>query len=341
VLLQGSIYFPSYLIFLFYCPGKYVILFLLISGIWIILNRNIFRSAIIIFGDCMVSTIIEDLELSETTLEEIFGLYQDIRELSDEEILSCPLDRVEKTFLKLDALITRDLYSDKDFDLFNKPEMEPVFAHMNRFRNLCTVRLETRYSNEILASRSPWEVLEKYTFYRNYLRLVQIEYEDLKLKPEDRISFLGSGPLPLTLIVFLKRHGIKGTGIEQDPARAQLSIKVLDKLGLSEGITVINGNHLSITRADFIDYGADSKALIIAAQAEPKKEILDHLLKVIPEGCRLSYRIYEKGLMKLLNLDSLLDLPEGYREYKRVRPVPPAYNTVVFLEKTGLLKKNE
>src|SRR5690606_23513680 len=112
-------------------------------------------------------------------------------------------------------------------------------------------------------------------------------------------------------------------------------------LGLSEGITVINGNHLSITRADFIDYGADSKALIIAAQAEPKKEILDHLLKVIPEGCRLSYRIYEKGLMKLLNLDSLLDLPEGYREYKRVRPVPPAYNTVVFLEKTGLLKKNE
>jgi hypothetical protein len=45
--------------------------------------------------------------------------------------------------------------------------------------------------------------------------------------------------------------------------------------------------------------------------------------------------------MKLLNLDSLLDLPEGYREYKRVRPVPPAYNTVVFLEKTGLLKKNE
>ena len=281
MLLQGSIYFPSYLIFLFYCPGKYVILFLLISGIWIILNRNIFRSAIIIFGDCMVSTIIEDLELSETTLEEIFGLYQDIRELSDEEILSCPLDRVEKTFL------------------------------------------------------------EKYTFYRNYLRLVQIEYEDLKLKPEDRISFLGSGPLPLTLIVFLKRHGIKGTGIEQDPARAQLSIKVLDKLGLSEGITVINGNHLSITRADFIDYGADSKALIIAAQAEPKKEILDHLLKVIPEGCRLSYRIYEKGLMKLLNLDSLLDLPEGYREYKRVRPVPPAYNTVVFLEKTGLLKKNE
>lgn|GEM_PF-264918 len=341
MLLQGSIYFPNYLIFLFYCPGKYVILFLLISGIWIILNRNIFRSAIIIFGDCMVGTISENLELSETTLEEIFGLYQDIRELSDEEILSCPSDRVEKTFLKLDALITRDLYSDKDFDLLNKPEMEPVFAHMNRFRNLYTVRLETRYSNEILASRSPWEVLEKYTFYRNYLRLVRTEYEGFGLKPGDRVFFLGSGPLPLTLIVFLRFYGIRGTGIEQDSARAQLSIKVLDKLGLSEDITIINGNHLSMSPIDLMDSEAGAKALMIAAQVEPKREILSHLLKVIPEGCRLSYRIYEKGLMKLLNQDSLFDLPEGYREYKRIRPIPPAYNTVVFLERTEFLKKKE
>ncbi len=289
----------------------------------------------------MVSTINKSPEFSESILKEIFGLYQDIRELSDDEILNCSSDRVERLFLKLDVLITRDLYSDKDFDLLNKPEMEPVFAHMNRFRNLYTVRLETRYSNEILASQSPWKVLEKYLFYRNYLRLVQIEYEGFKLKPEDRIFFLGSGPLPLTLIVFLRCHGIKGTGIEQDPASAQLSIKVLDKLWLSEDITIINGNHLSISRADFIDSGTHSKALIIAAQAEPKKEILDHLLKVIPEGFRLSYRIYEKGLMKLLNLDSSLDLPEGYREYKRIQPVPPAYNTVVFLQRTEFLKKNE
>jgi len=64
-------------------------------------------------------------------------------------------------------------------------------------------------------------------------------------------------------------------------------------------------------------------------------EILGHLLKVIPAGFRISYRIYEKGLMKLVNRDFLFDLPEGYREHKRIRPEPPAYNTVVFLEKKG------
>lgn len=263
----------------------------------------------------------------------MLGLYQDIKELSDEEVLSCSSDRVEILFLKLDALITRDLDNDIVSIFLSKQELKPVFAHMNRFRNLYTVRLETRYSNEILASQSPWNTLEKYPHYRNYLRLVRTEYEGFGLKPGDKVFFLGSGPLPLTLIVFFRLYGVKGTGIEQDLARAQLSIKALDKLGLSESISIIHGSHFSINPVDFTSSYPGARALMIAAQAEPKKEILDHLLKVIPAGCRVSYRIYEKGLMKLLNRDFSLDLPEGYREHKRIRPEPPAYNTVVFLEK--------
>ncbi|WP_248698050.1 hypothetical protein [Methanosarcina acetivorans] len=55
-------------------------------------------------------------------------------------------------------------------------------------------------------------------------------------------------------------------------------------------------------------------------------------MKLAPAGCRISYGIYEKGLMKLLNRDFLLSFPEGFRE-QRIQPGPPAYNTVVFLEK--------
>lgn len=283
----------------------------------------------------MISATNESLKLSEAILEEILDLYQDIRELSDKEILSFSSDRVENTFLKLDNLITRDLENDVASILLSKQELEPVFAHMNRFRNLYTVRLETIYANEILESQLPWDVLEKFPFFKNYFKLVQTEYEGFGLKPGDRVVFLGSGPLPLTLIVFFRCHRVKGTGIEQDTARAQLSIKVLDKLGLSEYVTIISGSHLSMNTVDFLNPSDGAKALMIAAQAEPKKEILNHLFKVIPTGYRISYRIYEKGLMKLVNRDFLLDLPEGYREYKRIRPTPPAYNTVVFLERKG------
>ncbi|WP_292391804.1 nicotianamine synthase family protein [Methanosarcina sp. UBA5] len=281
----------------------------------------------------MVGAIGKSIELSETILKEILDLYKDIRELSDEEILSCSSDKPEKLFLRLDALITLDLGSDVISILLNNQELEPIFAHINRFRNLYTVRLETGYAKEILASQSSWDVLEKFPFYKNYLKLVRTEYEGFELKAGDRISFLGSGPLPLTLIIFFKYYAVKGKGIEQNPERTWLSIKTLEKLGLSENITIITGNHLSINPIDFLDHGTGVKALMIAAQAEPKKEILDYLLKVIPPGCRISYRIYEKGLMKLLNRDSLLNLPEGYREYKRIRPEPPVYNTVIFLEK--------
>ncbi|WP_292372951.1 nicotianamine synthase family protein [Methanosarcina sp. UBA411] len=281
----------------------------------------------------MVNVINESLKFSEFILEEILSLYQEIRALSDGEILSCSSDRPEELFLKLDTLITQNLESDVVSILLDKKDLEPIFAHINRFRNLYTVRLETMYSNEILASQSPWNVLENYPFYKNYLRLIRTEYEGFGLKAGDRIFFLGSGPLPLTLIVFFKYHAVKGTGIEQNPERTRLSIETLDKLGLSKDITIINGSHLSMNPIDFLDPDAGSKALIIAAQAEPKREILDHLLKVIPPGCRISYRIYEKGLMRLVNRDFLLDLPEGYREYKRIKPEPPAYNTVVFVEK--------
>jgi len=272
------------------------------------------------------------LELSESIVGEILSLYREIRSLSEKEILYGSSDHSARMFQKLDSLITLDLGSNVVFNLLSKQELEPIFAHINRFRNLYTVRLETEYANEIIASKLPWNVLEEFPFYRNYLMLVRTEYEGLGLKPGNRVYFLGSGPLPLTLIVFLKRYRIKGTGIEQDSTRAKLSIKALDKLGLSKDITIINGNHFSLNAIDFMNSDTGARAVMIAAQAEPKKEILDHLLNVMPVGSKISCRIYEKGLMKLLNRNFLLDLPEGFEEY-RIQPEPPTYNTVIFLEK--------
>lgn len=272
--------------------------------------------------------------LLDSILEEILSLYRDIRHLSDEQILYGSSDKSEKLFLRLDSLITLDLSRDIVCELLKMEELEPVFAQINKFRNLYTVRLEIRYANEILESKSPWDVLEKFPFYENYLRLVLTEYRSFGLKPGNRIIFLGSGPLPLTLIVFFKHYGIRCIGIEQDSARADLSIRTLDKLGLSKNITIVNGNHFSLNAFDFSNPYTRVRAIMIAAQAEPKMEILNHLLKVVPVGLKISYRVYEKGLMKLLNRSILLDPPEGFEE-KRIQPDPPAYNTVVVLEKKG------
>lgn len=277
----------------------------------------------------------EGLELSpKYIIEEILGLYQNIRILSDKEILYDLSDRSRELFRKLEYLVNLEIEDGIAWEILQKEELKQAFADINRFRNLYTVKLETEHANEILASDSPWTVLEKFPFYGNYLKLVRTEYEGLRLSSGDRFFFLGSGPLPLTLIVFFRQYGIKSTGIEQDLTRANLSKRVLEKLGLSGAITIVNGNHFSLNGKDLnLNRGTGIKALMIAAQAEPKKEIFEHLLEVMPAGSRISCRIYEKGLRKLLNGNYLFDLPEGFEEQAKVYPEPPVYNTVVFIEK--------
>ncbi len=283
----------------------------------------------------MAIAVSEGLELSQKyIIEEILGLHRDIRDLSDEEILYGPSDRNGELFRKLDALITLEMDDKTALEILEKKELEPVFTDIIRFRNLYTVKIETEHANEVLADESPWAVLEQFPFYGNYLKLVRTEYEGLGLKPGDRVAFLGSGPLPLTLIVFFRQYRVKSIGIEQNSTRANLSRRLIEKLGLSEDIGIVNGNHLSLDGKDF-GPGSDSgfRALMVAAQAESKKDIFEHLLEVMPVGSRISCRVYEKGLRKLLNGNCLLDLPAGFEEQERVLPEPPVYNTVVFLEK--------
>ena len=74
--------------------------------------------------------------------------------------------------------------------------------------------------------------------------------------------------------------------------------------------------------------------VMVAADASPKDEIFTHLKKTLPSGARLSYRIYEKGLRRLMDNQATLDLPHEFKEYLRIRPEPPVNNTSVFLVKT-------
>ena len=74
-------------------------------------------------------------------------------------------------------------------------------------------------------------------------------------------------------------------------------------------------------------------AAAIVADALPKDEIFSHLAKALPDGTILSYRIYEKGLRRLLDSQSVFNLPSEFKEYARIRPEPPVNNTSVFIIK--------
>jgi hypothetical protein len=89
---------------------------------------------------------------------------------------------------------------------------------------------------------------------------------------------------------------------------------VLQKLGLPDQIRIIEGNHFTLPLEE------KSELIMVAAQAEPKKAIFDHLAKVLPTGTKVSYRIYEKGLRRLLDTFSRYVLPKAFEEYLRISP---------------------
>ena len=263
----------------------------------------------------------------EIIIAELLNIYSTTKDFKDQDILHSNSNHLGTSFHRLDYLTALDIDDQLAQETICNPEYNSVLEAIARFRNLYSLRLEIENANAILASEDPWEVLEHFTHFSNYLQLAKTEYQGSELKPGDTVIFLGSGPLPLTLIALCHWHGLKGIGIEQDPDRAELSRKVLKKLGLLDQIRIIHGNQFILPLENKCDH------LMVAAGAEPKQEIFDYLANVLPGGFGISYRIYEKGLRSVLETCSSFELPEQFVEYLRIRPEPPVNNTVVFLKK--------
>lgn len=261
----------------------------------------------------------------ESIINELWQIYSMTRDIKDKEILHRHSNHLKTFFQRLDYLAALDVDDRLVQEIVYKLGYNPALEAIVRFRNLYSLRLEIENANSILASRAPWEVLKKFTHFSNYTQLARTECQGAELKPGDNVVFLGSGPLPLSLIMLCHQHGLRGIGIEQEPDRAELSRKVLQKLELSDQIKIIAGNHFTLPLKE------KSELLMVAAAAEPKKEISDHLATVLPAGTKVSYRIYEKGLRRLLETSSFPELPEPFKEYLRIRPEPPVNNTVVFM----------
>ena len=260
-------------------------------------------------------------------MAELLNIDSSTKDLKDQDILHSTSNHLGTYFHRLDYLAAMDIDDQLAQETICDPEYNSVIEAIVRFRNLYSLKLEIENAKAILASEDPWDVLKNFAHFSNYLQLAATEYQGSGLNPGDTVVFLGSGPLPLTLIALCHWHGLKGIGIERDPDRAELSRKVLEKLGLLDQISIIDGNHFILPLENKCDH------MMVAAAAEPKIEIFDYLANVLPGGIGISYRIYEKGLRRILETCSSFELPEQFVEYRRIRPDPPVNNTVVFLKK--------
>ena len=260
--------------------------------------------------------------------EQLLAIFADCREISEQQILDLPEDPFYRQMETLNQMATLDVDDNQVDALVADTSLQPAIAHIARLKRIHGLRLERQRARTIIDSPDPWKELKGFVYYPTYLQLAQMESEGAELKTDDRVVFLGSGPVPLSLIALVKRCGIRGVGIEKDPTNADLARRMLAALALDKEIEVILGDHFSLPLS------GDCQLVMVGADAVPKEEIFSHLAATLPGGTRLSYRIYEKGWRRLFEMDHQVgELPRPLKEYRRIRPQPPVNNTSVFLFK--------
>jgi len=259
----------------------------------------------------------------------LFAIYEKIRAIGDEEILHGDSGVIEPAYRGLDELCAREIDEDMAARLLALPELQTILPSISRLRNLYGLRLEIEQAERLLAAPDPWAVIEGFTFYENYCQLAAMEQRGAGLAAGDSIVFLGCGPLPLSLIMLCSTYRLSGIGIERQRPLADLARRLVNHLGMDNRLRIMDGDHFSLP------VETNSKLTMVAAMARPKGEIFAHLAGSLPEGSLVSYRLYERGWRRVLDLEEPFEMPEEFTIHSRLRPRPPVNNTIVVMRHGG------
>ena len=189
-------------------------------------------------------------------------------------------------------------------------KMNKALKLIRKFYVYVGARLETENAQKILESDNPTETLDSFHFYDRYIGLIENESQLAKFNEDKTFVFLGSGPLPLTLIMFNKVFGCKCIGIEQMENVAELSRKVLKRLELDEDIEI----------------------LMVAALAEPKDRVFANIWEYVDEKTPIIYRTYT-GMRAILYAPVLDKDTRGFHKEVMVLPTGNTNNTSVLIRK--------
>lgn len=139
--------------------------------------------------------------------------------------------------------------------------------------------------------------LDDFWYRQCYIDLVEEEVTAMNkvgIQPtkENKIVFVGSGPLPMTAIDMHLQTGAKIVCIDNDPEAVSLSRQMIENLGLSDNI--------SVHQAEGDKFDCDGSDIIfVAALATQKDNIISNIRTTVPEAY-VAIRSVEKGAKALL-----------------------------------------
>lgn len=262
-------------------------------------------------------------------IEEIANQLSSYGDLDTEGISALDGTDIEEITKILDEIEVIAHDKEIDFDsakhILDDEKMNKALQLIRKFYVYIGARLERENAMKILESDDPKAVLDSFHFYDRYIGLIENEMQLAKFNEDKTFVFLGSGPLPLTLIMFNMVTGCKCIGIEQFEDVAELSREVLKRLDLDEGIEIITGNEKTLEDLDY-------DILMIAAFAEPKARVFRNVWEVVDEKTPVLYRTYS-GMRAILYSPVTEKDTQGFRQEVMLLPKGKTNNTSVLVRK--------
>lgn len=263
------------------------------------------------------------------TIEEIANKLSSYGDLDNEGLSALDGTDIEEITKILDDIEVIAHDKEIDFDsakhILDDEKMNKALQLIRKFYVYIGARLERENAMKILESDDPKAVLDSFHFYDRYIGLIENEMQLAKFNENKTFVFLGSGPLPLTLIMFNMVTGCKCIGIEQFEEVAELSRKVLKRLGLDDGIEIITGDEKTIANLDY-------DILMIAAFAEPKDRVFANVWDVVDEKTPVLYRTYT-GMRAILYSPVTEKDTRGFHQEVMLLPRGKTNNTSVLIRK--------
>lgn len=185
---------------------------------------------------------------------------------------------------------------------------------------------EAHLAVELLKSGDPWKTLRAFPLYSRYVTLVRKQAEAMHIQTDSRLAFVGSGPVPITLILLSHLYGLRSVGLDSSFQSVELSKKVIECLGLGKEIEIVHGNHCHIKERYW-------DAVLVSALAEPKARIFQSLLEILTERGDgiVIFRTYT-GMRAVLYEPVQPSDIEGFRIVKVIHPTGRVNNTTVIAE---------
>lgn len=215
--------------------------------------------------------------------------------------------RMHTTMRDLERLLLRSEKEAERFEQLMNDFSEHELRRLNNLYCLWETKLEKRFVDHL--QQDVVKHFVDYPLYARFERLIEREVSLLDGYVPKRVLFIGSGPMPITALCLQHRLDVNIDCLERSPEAIEHSNVVLNKLGFTNHIRVLQGFGEQIDASEY-------DVILIALLAKPKRTILENLLHTAPAHVRIICRTSEGSRCVFYEPTTLYSIPPALRVIK-------------------------